>query len=140
MIWGMPRLRRLHAVSCGGFSLTEVLIAMVVFSLGVLGLLAMTLAMGKSLTFSQNLTIATTLAQDKIEALKHTPYAQVIAANYPPEEYHTIPGYPQCKRVVVIQTDSPLADTKTILVTTFWRRPGGGAPHEVTLRTVINKQ
>jgi prepilin-type N-terminal cleavage/methylation domain-containing protein len=129
-----------HLSPYTGFTLSEVLIAMVVLSIGLLGLSAMTLAMGKSLTLSQNLTIATTLAQDKIEAVKQTPYAQVDAADYPLEDYNTIPGYPQFRRAVVIHSNSPLADTKTVIVTTSWPRQRSAEPYTVTLTTVINKQ
>src|SRR5262245_474149 len=125
----MQRLRLVH--HSHGFTLSEVLIAMAVLSIGLLGLSAMTLAMGKSLTFSKQQTIATTLAQDKIEAVKHTHYAQVVPANYPPEAYNTIPGYPQFSRTVVVHTDSPLADTKTVTVTTTWQPPGRDRAHTV---------
>lgn len=134
----MQRLRIVR--QSGGFTLSEVLIAMVVLSIGLLGLSAMTLAMGKSLTFSKQQTIATTLAQDKIEAVKQTPYAQVVPANYPAEAYHTIPGYPQFSRSVIVHTDSPLAETKTVAVTTAWQPPGRDRPHTITISTVINKQ
>jgi Tfp pilus assembly protein PilV len=113
---------------------------MVVLSIGLLGLSAMTLAMGKSLTFGKQQTIATTLAQDTLEAVKQTPYAQVVPAHYPPEVYNTIPGYPQFSRTVVVHTDNPLADTKTVAVTTAWQPPGRDRPYMVTVTTVINKQ
>jgi prepilin-type N-terminal cleavage/methylation domain-containing protein len=137
----MLRQRLAQYVSpCGGFTLSEVLIAMVVLSIGLLGLSAMTLAMGKSLMLSQHLTIATTLAQDKIEAMQQTPYAQIVPANYPPEGYNTIPGYPQFSRAVVLSPQSPFADTTTVTVTTSWPRPGSGVPYTVTLTTIIHKQ
>jgi type IV pilus assembly protein PilV len=134
----MPRLRLVHRSD--GFTLSEVLIAMVVLSIGLLGLSAMTLAMGKSLTFSKQQTVATTLAQDKIEAVRHTPYAQVVPASHPPEAYNTIPGYPQFSRTVAVHTDSPVADTKTVAVTISWQPPGRDRPYTVTITTVINKQ
>jgi prepilin-type N-terminal cleavage/methylation domain-containing protein len=120
----MPRL---HIVrQSAGFTLSEVLIAMVVLCIGLLGLSAMTLAMGKSVTFSKQRT--------------QTRYAQVVPGHYPPETYNTIPGYPQFSRSVVVHTDSPLVDTKTVVVTTAWQSPGRGRPHTVTVTTVINKQ
>jgi type IV pilus assembly protein PilV len=134
----MPRLYIVR--QSAGFTLSEVLIAMVVLCIGLLGLSAMTLAMGKSVTFSKQRTIATTLAQDAMEAVKQTRYAQVVPGHYPPETYNTIPGYPQFSRTVVVHTDSPLVDTKTVAVTTAWQSPGRGRPHTVTVTTVINKQ
>jgi type IV pilus assembly protein PilV len=137
----MLRLRTVHSAPYGaGFTLIEILIAMTVFSVSLLGLSAMTLAMGRGLTFSKNLTMATTLAQDKIEAVRQADYSQVIAANYPAEGYNTIPQYPQFRREVVIIPNSPLVDTKTVVVTTSWPRSGSEEPHTVTLQTVITKQ
>lgn len=124
-----------------GFTLTEVLMAMVVFAIGLLGLSAMTLAMGRSLTLSKNVTIATTLGQETMEGLKQTSYVQVVATNYPVEPYNTIAGYPQFQREVSITPDSPFAEAKTIRVRVLWPRLGRPeSPHAVTLTTVVTKQ
>jgi type IV pilus assembly protein PilV len=134
----LPQQTVRRSPSCDGFTLTEVLVAMVVLSIGLLGLSAMTLGMGKSLHFSKNLTLATTLAQDQMEAVRHTPYEQVLTATYPSDE--TIPGYPGFRTTVVIRANNPVVDTKTVVVTTTWPRSGNGShPHAVTLTTVINK-
>jgi type IV pilus assembly protein PilV len=122
-----------------GFTLSEVLIAMVVLSVGLLGLSAMMVVATNSLAFSKKLTTATTLAQDKLEAIKHTTYTSVVPANYPVEDYKTIPGYAQFKREVAISA-GPMDDTKTVTVTTSWQRKANTRPYDVTLRTIINKQ
>jgi type IV pilus assembly protein PilV len=123
----------------GGFTLTEVLIAMVVLSIGLLGLSAMMIAASGSLAFGKKLTTATILAQETIEAIKNTPYTSVITANYSPEDYQTIPGHAQFKRVVTISA-GPLHNAKTVLVTTSWQRQASSEPYSVTLRTIINSQ
>jgi prepilin-type N-terminal cleavage/methylation domain-containing protein len=123
----------------GGFTLTEVLIAVVILSVGLLGLSAMTVAMTKSLAFGNRLTTATALAQKKLEEIKNTSYTNVTSANYALEDYNTIAGYPQFSRSVTITTDSPLVNTKTILVTTTWKRETTGTPYHVTLTTIVKK-
>ena len=122
-----------------GFTLLEVLIALVVMSIGLLGLSAMTITMTKSLSFSQRLTTATALAQEKLEAIKQAPYARITTGNYMPEGYNTITGHPQFKREVTISTDTPFIDTKTVVVTTSWQRGKYLAPYTVTLKTLINR-
>ena len=131
----LTRLRKYN----GGFTLTEVLIAIVVLSVGLLGLSAMMIVASGSLAFGKKLTTATTLAQDKIEEIKQTPYTRVIGTNYPLENYKTIPGYMQFKREVTISA-GPVNNTKTVLVATSWQRQAHSAPYSVTLSTIINSQ
>lgn len=135
----MPRrTSRLSGKPQGGFTLVEVLIAMVVLSVGLLGLSAMMIVATNSLAFSKRLTTATTLAQDKLEAIKYAAYSSVVPANYPREDYHTIPGYPQFTREVSISA-GPFRDTKTVSVTASWQRTRHNRPHQVTLSTMINQ-
>jgi type IV pilus assembly protein PilV len=134
-------MQRMFALQLGkngpGFTLTEVLIAIVVLSLGFLGLSAMTIATTKGLSFSKRLTTATTLAQDKIEAIKHTTPTNVIAANYLLED--PIPGYPGFTRRVTVIPNSPSQGTMTVVVTTSWKGDERTSPHNVQLRTIVSK-
>jgi type IV pilus assembly protein PilV len=120
-----------------GFTLTEVLIAVVVLSVGFLGLSAMTIAVTKSLSFSNKLTTATTLAQEKVEEIKRANYTNVTSANYPPEA--SIPGYPLFSRSVAISVDNPMVNTKTVTITTSWKRDAVSSPYTVELKTIINQ-
>jgi prepilin-type N-terminal cleavage/methylation domain-containing protein len=130
-------LRRLNNRT--GFTLVEVLMAVVIMSIGYLGLSAMTMAMTTTLSFSKRLTTATTLAQEKMEVIKQAPYANITTGNFPPEGYNTITGYPQYKRDVTVITDTPLSHTKTVLVIVSWPRGHDLAPHTVVLKTIINR-
>jgi len=53
-----------------GFSLVEVLVAMTILSIGILGITGLAGTSVKSGAFAQNMTQATNLAQDRIEALQ----------------------------------------------------------------------
>jgi prepilin-type N-terminal cleavage/methylation domain-containing protein len=57
-----------------GFSLIEVLIAMVLFAVGMLGLGGMQLISIRGNAFSQKITQATVLTQNKLEELKRLPF------------------------------------------------------------------
>ena len=121
-----------------GFTLLEVLIAIVILSLGLLGLSAMTISTIRGLAFSEDMTTATNLAQEKMEALKGAGYTGV-SDGISIEDYDTIAGFNQFKRQVQIIADQPLANTKTAIVSVSWKRLNGGQPHQVTLQTIISQ-
>ena len=119
-----------------GFTLIEVLIAIVLVSIGILGLSAMTIGTIQGVIFSEKQTIATTLARDRLEQIKQAGYANVTSAQYPAENYHTLAGYEQFQRLVTITDNTPRPNTKTIAVTVAWR-DSAGSVRRVVLRTVI---
>jgi type IV pilus modification protein PilV len=57
-----------------GFSLIEVLIALILFAVGMLGLGGMQLISIRGNAFSQKMTQATVLTQNKLEELKRLPF------------------------------------------------------------------
>jgi type IV pilus assembly protein PilV len=119
-----------------GFSLLEVLIALVVLAVGFLGLSSMTIGTTETLSYSKNLTTATTLARWKMEQIKNARYKNITAANYPTEAYGSIAEHPRFQRTVTINDNTPAANMKTITVTVSWRGDGS-SPHSVTLTTII---
>jgi len=58
-----------------GFTLTEVLIGLIILSVGILAITAVHIASTKSGYFSNTVAQATILAQDKLEYLKNLPYS-----------------------------------------------------------------
>lgn len=122
-----------------GFTLLEVLIAIVILSIGLLGLSAMTISTIRGLSISEDMTTATNLAQEKMEDIKNMVYAGVSQATYPVEDYATIAGFEQFKREVEIREDEVLANTKTAIVNVFWKRLNGGQPRQVTIQTIISR-
>ncbi len=129
--------RRAFHRTCTGFTLTEILVAMVVLSIGLLGITAMTISAIKTLTFSKELTMATTLAQDKMEAIQRVAFSAITSQNYPVEDYGTISDFPQFRRTVAI-SPGPTPTTKMLLITVSWRRKAAGQPHTVTLQTLVS--
>jgi len=67
-------MRRISQSRREGFTLVEVLAAVVVFAFGVLALYRLQSAGVQSNTFSNDLTQAITLAQDRMELLMSLPY------------------------------------------------------------------
>lgn len=122
-----------------GFTLLEVLIAIVILSLSLLGLSAMTLSTIRGLALSEEMTTATNLAQEKMEEIKSTIYDGVLQASYPAEDYGAIAGFNQFRREVEIRENEVLDNTKTAIVSVFWKRHKGNQPHQVTVQTIISR-
>ncbi len=139
----MPRAQR-------GFTLVEILIAIALLTVGVLGVGVVLVAQSgisggadfgnAVIVRGNNYSTATTLAQSRIEEMKAAGYAQVTPANFANEGYGAIVGYPAYRRNVTIQTNVPDASTKTVTIDVFFRpqRVGGLGPEEsVRLATVL---
>ena len=104
-----------------GFTLIEVLIATMILTIGLLGMAALATGIMTGNKHSSNLTIATVLAQDKMEEV-----ARKGSSNMPtsdtttPEGYGSITGHSQFIRETETDVDSPFPDMKTVTVTVFW--------------------
>ena len=112
-----------------GFTLIEVLIAMTVFAIGILGVAAMQLGAIKGNSYSSHLTEATTLAQDKMEELMMLDYND---SKLDPGNYTKSPG--RYKIIWTIKDNVPATNTKTIDIRVTWVE--NGATKQVTINSV----
>lgn len=112
-----------------GFTLLEILIAMVILSIGLLGMAALTGGIMRGNSFSNELTTATTLAQDRMEDIKRAGYSGASSLT---ENYNEISNFPLHKRVTSI-VDGPATDMKTVTVTVYWDSDA----HSVVLKTIL---
>ena len=112
-----------------GFTLVEILIAVSVISLGLVGVAAGFLYAVGGLEAGRQQTTATFLAEQRVEQLKSSGlnnFLNVTNANFPNEAYGAISNngnaQPNYRRTVTI-VDAPagLADTKLVEVTVFYR-------------------
>ncbi len=116
-----------------GFSLLEVLIALLIFAVGILAMAALQMTAIKENYFSNNLTRATTIAQQKLEELIQTDYN--LSGNGEPLEAGT---HTETKGIYTInwtvQDDVPVQDSKTVLITVTWTERG--VQHQTSLRLI----
>ena len=112
----------------------EVLIAILILSVGLLGMASLTVAIINGNKFSNDLTTATTLAQDKMEDVRRLGYSGTPTSDTTEtENYNSITGYDTYKRVTVTTVDSPAVGMKAITITAYW----DSDDHSVELKTIL---
>jgi type IV pilus assembly protein PilV len=107
-----------------GFTLIEIMIAIFILVVALLGVAGVTVSVINGNAFSKEITSASTLAQDKMEELKDTAYGSIASGS------DTNSIYTRTWTVT-----SPITDSKTIVVVVSWSRSGNA--HNVTLRTIL---
>ena len=122
-----------------GFTLLEILIAIVLLCIGLLAMASLTVGIMGGNLFSNQLTTATTLAQDKMEDIRRLGYDGMPNSDTldPPdtEDYGDIEDYPEYKRETATDVDYSVAGAglKKITVTVFWDLN----QHSVALNTIV---
>lgn len=117
-----------------GFTLIEILVAMIVLSIGLLGMAALTVGIMRGNSFSNQLTTASILAQDKMEDIRKQGYSGTPATDTTvTEDYNSIASYASYKRVTVTDVDNPAAGMKKVTVTVYWDSDA----HSVELKTIL---
>ena len=115
-----------------GFTLIEMLVALVVLSIALLGMSRATVAMLTVQTENQRLAHASALLQDRMETLKHSGYKGAATVSST-EAYGTIPQYSTYKRVTSVAVNTPAANMKTVTVTVSWQND----KHTLSASTIL---
>jgi type IV pilus assembly protein PilV len=114
-----------------GFTLIEMLVALVVLSIGMLGMSRLTVSTVTVHTANEHLAKASALLQDSMERIKKAGYASAtpgtVTNNYHSmASYSTYGGttfnYSLYKRVTSVAAQSPAPNMKTVTVTVFWQQ------------------
>src|SRR4030042_2282080 len=85
-------LKRLLVKKSEGFTLLEVMIALVILSVGLLGVCALQLVAIKTNAFSSEMTYATMIAQQQAEILKSLPFTNTNLDAATESDPHTPEG------------------------------------------------
>jgi len=120
--------------SSNGFTLMEVLVAMLILSVGLLGMAALITGIINSNKLSNRISTATVLAQDKMEDIKRIGYSGTPASDTTTtEDYNTITNYALYKRATFTEVANPATGMKKITITVYWEADN----HSVVLNTIL---
>ena len=112
----------------------EVLVAMLILSVGLLGMAALVTGIINSNKLSNRISAATVLAQDKMEEVRQVGYSGMPASDTTTtEDYNSITNYSLYKRVTFTDVANPDAGMKTVTVTVYWDSDA----HSVELKTIL---
>jgi prepilin-type N-terminal cleavage/methylation domain-containing protein len=126
------------ALSCKGFTLVEVLAALVLFLITLVGLSSLLTTTMQANAQAKRITTATNLAQDKLEEVRNTAYSSVSSGSDSAkltETGGTSGSGAIYTRSWTVTADSPAAGTKTVTATVTWTDQTGS--HTVQLQTIV---
>jgi len=122
------------ATSQIGFTLLEVLVAIVILTIGLLGTAGLTTGVIRGNHYSKNITSATAAGQTLLESVKSSGYTNATSANFPNDTV-TMGGM-TFTRTTTITNSSPAANMKTVSVTVSWTESKNTA-RSVNLQTIL---
>ncbi len=138
MGWDAKRLLEVSRVvkNHQGLSLLEIVIALAVVFLALLGFSGFSVVAHTGLSASEKMTRAVILAQDKMEDIKREGVPSGLTGSLiTTEPYGSITGALQHQRTLTITPHDPLLGLHTITVNVIW---DNGA-HTTTLQTYLSK-
>ena len=119
-----------------GFTLLEVLVTMVILSIGLLGTLGLTTGVIRGNFFSKNITSATAVAQSQLEAVQREGYTNATTTKFPTTAQVVSMGGVNFSRVTTIANNAPAANMKTVSVTVNWYE-ANNTQRAITLQTIL---
>ena len=119
-----------------GFTLLEVLVTMVILSIGLLGTLGLTTGVLRGNFFSKSITSATAVAQSQLEAVQREGYTNATTTKFPTAAQTVSMGGVNFSRVTAITNNSPATNMKTVSVTVSWYE-ANNTQRSITLQTIL---
>ena len=113
-----------------GFTLIEILIAVTLLTIGLLGMAGLTVGIMRGNSLSSEVTAATALTQDRMEDIKRLGYINTAGSS---EAYNSILGYAAYRRVTTVDIDTPGVGMKTVTVTVYWNSDAASIAVETIL-------
>ena len=114
-----------------GFTLIEILVALVIFSISVLAFAGLTVTATRTGSYGGRMTEAVTFAQDKFEELKTNSWDNIVSG----ADQKTGPtGISYTRNWKVLEKETH--DLKTVSLTVDWN---DRADHSISLFTVISR-
>jgi type IV pilus assembly protein PilV len=125
---------KLPLIPDDGFTLIEVMIALVVMSIGLTALAAVQISAIRGNDFSKRMTTAISIAEAKMEQIKSSSYANILSES---SIQITQSNMHFTRQVTVTNNIAPLTNTKTVNVTVSWSE--GPKSHSVPITTIVSQ-
>ena len=121
-----------------GFSLLELLIAVVILAVGLLAMAGLQTRAIKGNFHGGTISLATALAEERAEEIRNTDYDSIAYDPNPDVEANIKSGSSGniFTRETLVENDIPMTGMKKITVSVHWETD---APHQVTIRTIVAK-
>jgi type IV pilus assembly protein PilV len=135
MVMEMDHTKEICLKNGHGFTLLEVMIAMVILAIGLLGLASMHIMAIKGNSFGQQMTVASTIAQNQLEQLRRATGA-LANGNDAVTDQNGI----TYTRTWTVTPNSPQQGATTVVITINWTGPtgqGGEAARTINIRSII---
>jgi len=119
----------------GGFTLLEVMITLVILAIGLLGLAGLQIIAIKGNSFGQQMTVASTMAQNQLEQMRQGTVA--LASN---NDTVTDQNGITYARAWTVTPNQPQANMNTVQIDVSWAGPTGSgtdATRSITIRTIM---
>jgi len=113
---------------CNGFTLIEVMIAMVVLSVGLLAIAGMQISAIKGNSQASKITMATALIEEKLAGYKIMPYQSIVDEKGVIKEFSW---------TTTVDSNTPANGLKTITVKASWSE--GEKSHDLAFATIVSK-
>jgi Tfp pilus assembly protein PilV len=135
LVQSTGRVRCLLANDSGS-SFIDLMLALVVLTIGVLALADLQIVSSKGNTSSKSTNAAITVAEAKVEAIKNSLYGNIVAeAATPVTVQINSTNQITFTRQVTVTNNSPVSNSKTVKVIVTWSDQAG--THTVPMATVI---
>ena len=123
-----------------GFTLLELLIALTILTIGLLGLAGLHIAAIQGNVSGFKISTAAAVAQERIEELKALDAsATALTAGAHADDGNQVVQGITYNRSYTIQDNTPVTGTSTITLTVTWVEPGTGVTRNTSVFTRINK-
>ena len=120
-----------------GFTLLEVMITTVILAVGLLGLASLQIVAIKGNSFGQQMSVASTLAQNRLEQLRRTEYSSLSDGTSDGfDTYIDQANGVSYNRQWAAVTDASHPDWLTLDVTVNWTGPADN--HSITVSTIVS--
>ena len=118
--------------------MVDMLIALVILTIGLLGMAKLTVAIIFGNQAGNMITKATIVAESKMEDIRRSGYKEIASTDTTTiEDFYEIKNYPDFQRITAIYVDTPVEGLKTVTIKVNWRLRK--RPKSMAISTMLTK-